>query len=296
MKHSSHRPGPRSSSASTGKVRSLIRSRAANLRAKARELQEHAAERSHLMHETAAETRTGSRRRALVPVAIGFAGLGGMFGLVSANVMAVNFTTGNNSFQLYSNYLDAFQAAGFLDSTSQQDGSNVGVAELGINTAKLGGLCAIAHETILGLADYSLVIKAGQGVAPAFTGTSVPTPASGTLNTNADGTINTTSSTGIVSANQLFINSNLLTGYGNLISGLNLGENASQVGADAGVASGFAASGNQAPVPGNFGLYAKQLNVAGLSGSTYGINLAGQITLPQLSITVVPGSKTQADC
>lgn len=145
------------------------------------------------------------------------------------------------------------------------------------------------------MGTYSLMIRAGQGVAHSFTGTGIPTPTSGTLVTNStDGTINTTASTGIIQANQLYVNSAALGGYGNLISGLNLGENATQVGTDAAV--NFPTSGSQSPTSGNFGLHAQQLNVAGLSAGTYGLNLAGQITLPQLSITVVAGSKGQGDC
>lgn len=263
------------------------------------------------MHEAAGERR-GARKRAIPLVAGGLIALAAMFQLVSSNVLAVNFTTQNNTFNLYSNYLDAFQAAGFLDATSRA-GSQVtcpgassattqcGVAELGINTAKLAGLCAINNESLPLVGSYSLMIRAGQGVAKSFTGTGIPSPTSGTLVTNTgsgpnDGTIDLAHSTGIIQANQLYVNSNSLSGYGNLISGLNLGENATQVGGDAGVSAGFATSGNQAPTAGNFGLYAKQLNVAGLNASTYGLNLAGQITLPNLSISVVPGSKAQADC
>ena len=61
-----------------------------------------------------AGARRGTRKRAIVPVIAGFVAVGSMFSLVSSNVMAVNFTTGNNEFKIYSNYLDAEKAAGFL--------------------------------------------------------------------------------------------------------------------------------------------------------------------------------------
>ena len=273
--------------------------------------------RSARMHDDAA-ARSGSRKRGLIAVAAGFAALAGMFELVSANVLAVNFTTMNNQFALYSNYLDAAQAAGYLNPSNKQNGSNVGVAELGIKTAALAGLCGIATETIpiINL-QYSLVIKAGMPVATTFSGTGIPTPPGGSLNTAGgsatlsinntdgvknDGTINQTNSTagGVITANQLYINATSLTGYGNKISGLNLGQSADTVDASTGgglfTTTGASPTELNGPTAGNFGLYAKQLNVAGLSGSAYGLNLAGQITLPQLNISVVPGSQTQTNC
>lgn len=246
--------------------------------------------RSATMHEEAVAARRGTRVRVVLPVFAGVGALAAMFSMVSANVLAVNFTTENSQFQIYSNYLDAQQAAGYLDQTSTQGGSDTGVAELGINAAKLAGLCAIRTESLslLGQSvDFSLVIKAGQPVDPTkFDDASVPA----SVTTNADGTLDTTSTSGVVTANQLFLNASKLSGYGNLISGLDLGESADQVGSAAGVAGGFPTTGNQAPVAGNFGLYAKQLNMADVNGDTYGLNLAGQITLPQLSISVSPSA------
>lgn len=58
--------------------------------------------RAERMRHSAA-TRRGTRKRALVAAGVGFAALGAMFQLVSENVLAVNFTTANNSFSLYSN-------------------------------------------------------------------------------------------------------------------------------------------------------------------------------------------------
>jgi hypothetical protein len=250
------------------------------------------ADRSARMHQSA-EDRRGTRKRGLLAAGLGFGLLAGMFGLVSANVLAVNFTTQNNTFTVWSNYLAAQQAAGYLDATSKQNGTQVGAAEIGINTASLAGLCAINNESIPIIGNVSLKITAGQRVATSFTGTGIPTPPSGTLTLNANGTINTSTSTGIITANQLYMNATALSGYGNLISGLNLGQNAPDTYTTAAVTPG---TGNQAPTTGNFGLYANLLNVAGLSGSTYGLNLAGQITLPQLSISVTTGTQNQTNC
>jgi hypothetical protein len=128
-----------------------------------------------------------------------------------------------------------------------------------------------------------------------------PPTGGGTLALNSDGTIDTTNSTGIITANALYANANSLTGFGNKISGLNLGESADKVAGDASgtdpdtgvnTAIQFPGSGNQAPTAGNFGLYATQLNVSGLNVATFGLNLAGAITLPDLHISVTPQSDT----
>ena len=97
-----------------------------------------------------------------------------------------------------------------------------------------------------------------------------------------------------ISATNLFINADALSGYGNKISGMNLGQSAETVGDSAGLT--FEGNPNQLPKAGAFGLYARQLNVAGLNGNSYGLNLKGNITLPELNIKVVPGARTQADC
>ncbi|HEY0889779.1 MAG TPA: DUF6230 family protein [Nocardioides sp.] len=270
--------------------------------------------RHRQMMASAEASRRGTRKRALAPAVAGLVGLAGMFQLVSANVLAVNFTTGNKTFKLYSNYLDAQQAAGYLNTSSQKDGTNVGVAELGIHYAKLSGLCAIAQEkiSILGatLTDYSLMITAGEAIPDNYT---TITPAASSINVGGTtittvggtgptaGSLAGASATNAVSADNLYVNADLLAGFGNKISGLNLGQSADTVAASAGLdgnndgtANDF--PGTAGPTAGNFGLYANYLNVAALDGSTYGINLAGAITLPKLQIKVVPGNKTQADC
>ena len=348
MKHSSHGRGPRPQGASTGKVRSLIRRKAAEARTTTTQMWEHVGERSHLMQEVANVQRRGSRKRGAIAAGVGFTALFGMFQLVQANVMAVNFTTGDNEFGLYSNYLDARYAAGFLTTTTRKNASTdncapnasgdsssqvingttgtgstqCGVAELGINTAQLAGLCAIAHERLPLLGTVSLMIRAGingygglastgyqtipdnySSISTSGGGTTVNVGAGNTLTVTSNGQLPGTTG-GLINANQLFVNSNALSGYGNLISGLNLGQNAGDVAKYAGLSGGAPGTpgtgswptGQSAPTDGNFGLYASQLNVAGLAGSTYGLDLAGNINLPGLSIQVVTGSKGQADC
>lgn len=253
--------------------------------------------------------RHGSRKRALPAIAVGLGGLAGMYSLVSAGVLAVNFNTMNGTFSLYSNYLDAHYAGGFLAPSTKQNGNQVGVADLGINQAKLAGLCAIAQQDFGVLGTYSLVIRSGLGsggqtIPDTYSGTGLPSGVTTQTDAGGNVTLNASSTGGIVTANNLFINSNSLQGYGDHISGLNLGQNATDVAGYAGLNNGTPGApgtgswpaGQSAPVAGNFGLYATQLNVAGLNGQTFGLNLAGQITLPQLKIEVVAGSKGQADC
>lgn len=348
MKHSNHPRGPRSRSAAAGKVRSLFGRAAAGVQGRGADLWEQAGERSHRMREAADGTRRGTRRRGIIAAGVGFTALFSMWQLVQANVLAVNFTTGDNEFSLYSNYLDARYAAGFLSSTTRKnqtqdscsqnasgDSSNgvtgasatnaqCGVAELGINNAQLAGLCAIAHEKLPVLGTVSLMIRSGinnYGGLSATGGQTIPDNYS-SISTTSNGTsVNVgsgaspltvtstgqlpSSTNGLITANQLYVNSNALSGYGNLISGLNLGQNAPDVAAYAGLGTGGTPgspgtgswpTGQTAPTAGNFGLYASQLNVAGLGASTYGLDLAGNINLPGLSIQVVAGSKGQADC
>lgn len=241
----------------------------------------------------AAAERRGTRKRSIPMIAAGFVGLGAMFGAVSQNALAVNFTTTNNSFKLYSNYLQGEKAAGFLARNTSQNGTNEGVAELGIVTAKLAGLCAIATQDMGLLGTVSLMIIAGDPVAASFTGTGVPAGVDVSASGTTAGQLQNASLTNAITASNLFVNSNALSGYGNLISGLNLGQSADTVHASAGLTW---PSGQSAPTAGGFGLYANRLNVAGLDTQTYGINLEGQITLPRLKLQVLRGAKTQADC
>ena len=96
-----------------------------------------------------------------------------------------------------------------------------------------------------------------------------------------------------ITASNLFVNSRSLNGFGNVISGMNLGQSADTVDTTAGIVW---PGGQSQPDPGDFGLTVDRLNVGGLGADTYGINLQGEITLPKLRIKVIPGHKTQADC
>lgn len=240
------------------------------------------------MIATAAERR-GTRKRSIPMIAVGLLGLGAMFGAVSRNALAVNFTTGNDGFVLYSNYLQGESAAAFLAENTSQDGAAAGVAEFGIVTAKLAGLCAIAPQEMPVIGPVSLMIIAGEPVQGSFSGTAVP--AGVTL--DPDGGLSGASLDGAIRASNLFVNADALSGYGNQISGLNLGQSADTVGSSAGLTW---PTGQTSPTAGAFGLYANRLNVAGLNTQTHGVNLQGQINLPKLQLKVFLGTKTQADC
>lgn len=248
---------------------------------------------SERMLAEADSTRRGTRVRGIPLAGVGFALLTLLLSMVYQSILAVNFTTGNKDMAIYSNYLDAAQAAGYLAPTSQQDDTEVGALQLGIKTAKLAGFCAIAQQNILGL-PYSLVITAGATIPDSYDGTTA-TPGGTTV--DAAGKLTGTSLADSIKANNLFLDSTGLGGFGNLISGMNLGQSADTVAASTGLpwpTGGGPA--DTAPTGGNFGLYAQQLNVAGLGGRSYGLNLAGDITLPKLNIGVVSGNKAQADC
>jgi hypothetical protein len=268
-----------------------------------------AAARSDAMQRRAGADRRGTRKRALPAVAAGLAGLAGMFTLVSQNVLAVNFTTTDTKFKLYSNYLQGESAAGFLaQNKGSSTSSQVGVAELGIKSAKLDGLCAIATDKVPILnTPYSLIIRAGDSVqGTGFSGSALPTgvqtqPETGNDPGTTPGDLTGTSLANAINATNLFVNTNNLSGFGNLISGLNLGQSADTVSTTAGFQptgqdAGQWPTGQNPPQAGNFGLTATHLNVAGLSGDTYGINLQGNITLPNLKISVVPGTADQSAC
>lgn len=243
--------------------------------------------------------RRGTKKRALVPIVAGGAVLVVMFQAVAMQILAVNFTTMNDKMRLYSNYLDASKAASFLSPSKQQDGSNVGVAELGIVTAKLAGLCVIKEEDIPLVGTYSFMITAGDAIQTSYTNTGLPTGYVEGTDVNATtGSLIGTRESSAIKADNLFINATGLTGFGNKLSGMNLGQNAADVSGSSG--ANFGAWPDQAtnytPTAGNFGLYIDRLNVAGLNGQGYGMNLKGSITLPKLNLRVLQGTKAQGDC
>ncbi|MFT4287170.1 DUF6230 family protein [Nocardioides sp.] len=239
----------------------------------------------------------GTRKRVVPAMAAGFACLASLHSLVSNNALAVNFTTSDQDFQIYTNYLEGVVGASFMSPTTTYSGADTGVAELAIKQAHLAGLCLISEASPLpGMPGHSsLVITAGVPVKADFgdNGSFDATDGRGDpVTTSATGALTGQSLADAVTVNDLFLNSDQLTAYGNSLSGLNLGESADQVQA---IGTAPWTQAHQ-PQNGNFGLSAQQLNLADLAGDTYGINLAGSASLPHLKIRIYPNGADQSDC
>jgi len=209
--------------------------------------------------------RRGTRRRSGVLAGLGLAGLAGMFLAVSQSVLAVNFTTSNTAYKVYTDKVSGVGAAGYINTQDLYGATDDAVMQLGFKTATVNGLCAIAKQTLPVLGDVSLVVSAGEPV---------------------DGTITNPSGQAIL-AQQLYLSSDNLTGTGDQIAKLTLGQSADTLMMDTLPFAG---------TPGAFGLQAQTLNVSNLDADSYGIDLQGQINLPNLKIRVLPGVKTKADC
>lgn len=256
----------------------------------------------------AAATRRGVRKRAVVMVVAGLAAIASMFGMVAANVLAVNFTTTNTKFKVYTNYLEAQQVAGFMTEGTKSS-SNEAVADMGIKTLNMAGVCIIAQQALP--IPMSFLITAGMPVPDPVANWDSSDP-NGSANdafdndvllpsvaskVNSTGQlINPTTDPDITTAQFGFLNSTLLTAYGNDIAGMYLGETADTVNTHAGIGSWPVDNGGKSPAAGDFGIYAQQMNLSGMAGDTFGLNLKGSITLPKLRIRVLAGTKTQADC
>ncbi len=210
--------------------------------------------------------RRGTRKaRSGLFAGAALTGLAGLFLGVSQNVLAVTFTTANTAYKVYTDKVSGLNAAGHINTQDLYGATDDAVAQLGFKTATLNGLCAIAKQTLPALGDVSLLVTAGEPV---------------------DGTI--TNPTGqAIQAQQLYLASDNLSGTGDQIAKLTLGQSADTLKMDTIPFAG---------TPGAFGLQAETLNVSNLDADSYGIDLQGQINLPNLRIRVLPGAKTKADC
>ncbi len=246
-----------------------------------------------------ADRNLGTRWWGTPLMAAGLASLFALYHLVSAGVLAVNFTTSDREFDVYSNYVEGISSAGMLSAnTGFSSASSKGVAEIGIKEARLSGMCAISHQTLPVVGAVSLMIVSGVPVRPAFDSSTLNmTDGNGAaITVDANGALAGTSLTKAVKITDLFLNASSLSGYGNKLSGLNLGRAATGVVGDANVNSGQWPTGQTAPVAGGFGLTAEHLNVAGYSSDSYGLNLHGSVALPGIKVRTLPGTKTQSDC
>lgn len=228
-----------------------------------------AAERIAAMEESASTTTKGTRRRSGVAALAGFLALGSMYGMVTASVMAVGFTTANSQYDVYTDRVVGQYAAGYMSAQSKADGEDVPVAQLGFKTAELSGLCVIATQAMFGpTPDVSLVIRGGEPV---------------------DGTVTTEpSSPDLISANELYLASDSLRGRGENITSMTLGQSANTL-----TMQDINTHRGQA---GDFGLQAELMQIANLDADSYGIDLQGSINMPDLSIEVVPGVATKSAC
>lgn len=246
----------------------------------------------------AGEASYGTRARVFPAIGAGLVALGVLHQLVSNTAIAVNFSTTDDKFRIYSNYVQGVYGAGYLAShTGYTDAGNDGIAQIGFRSVKLAGLCAIAHETLPNGTDISFMVLAGAPVNGSFDDSRLTTTdgAGEPIELDTDGQLTGASASEAVVGTDMFLNSDLLSGYAHQLSGLDLGRSAETVHAPAELEWPSNGSDSQ-PQDGGFGLFAEHLNISGLDGASYGINLAGQVELPGLQVKTLPGFKTQADC
>lgn len=208
--------------------------------------------------------RRGTRVRALPMMGAGLAAVAAMFTLVSQSVLAVNFTTSDTAYTIYTDRVSGQHAAAYINEQVTHSGKKA-VVQFGFKSASLNGFCAISKQDLPVLGTVSVVITAGEPV---------------------DGT--TTAPAGqSIEANWLYLASDSLTGNGDQISKMNLGQSADTLMTDTTAFPG---------TPGGFGLQAEVMNISKLDTASYGIGLDGQISLPNLKIRVLPGARAYADC
>ncbi|OUZ08561.1 hypothetical protein BHE97_12845 [Aeromicrobium sp. PE09-221] len=223
-------------------------------------------DRRNLMMAEAEAVQRGTRLRALPMATAATAALAVMFAMVAQNVLAVNFTSANTPHQVYTDRINGTDAAAYLKAQPLNDGQEA-LAQFGFNQATLNGLCLVAQQEIGGIGRVSMMVIAGEKV---------------------DGTVEGSDE---ISADQLFFASKDLTGQGDQIAKLTLGQSADTLGMGS-----YQGDWLDGGTPGAFGLQAQTMNISHLDGESYGVDLQGQINLPKLRIKVLPGAKDQSDC
>jgi hypothetical protein len=205
---------------------------------------------------------------------VGLVSLVGLHQLVSSNALAVNFTTTDSDFKIYTNYVQGVYGAGFL---AQNNGATT--------------------QTLAGVGEASLIVTGGAPVRNTFDDAGLITidGLGNPILFDANGLLTGSSDADAVDVSDMYLATDKVRAFGNNFKGLNLGQTPEQSAAGAGLSWGTN-QGGDAPVPGNVGLLAERMNLSGLDGSTYGIELAGGLSMPGLDIRAVPGAATQADC
>ncbi|WP_352231623.1 DUF6230 family protein [Actinokineospora sp. NBRC 105648] len=132
------------------------------------------------------------------------------------------------------------------------------MARAGFQSAKLDGLCAAIHQTILGL-PYTLKLNAGS-------------PVDGTPNGGPD----------VIDAYNLILEAKAVQGAQSQFSEMVLGKTAHQV-----QMGGQPLEGGTV---GAFGLEAGVVQLTALSADANTAEISGNITLPKLNLVIVPGT------
>lgn len=238
------------------------------------------------MVATAAEKRLGTRRRTVGPLVAGFASLGLLFGLVSSNVLALGFTSGSNTYKVYTDRVYGQKGGLYIDEQTRALAAGgtdkKGVTHVGFKEAKLYGLCALVQHTVPVVGTkYTLRLTGGE--AP-VDGTYAPDLTNPTLTSPP---VPAVTEDDWVSANNLYLKAPVLRGYGNNIASMSLGISANQLGVDSNNNQDFTGGA------GNFGMKAEVMDITNLEGDTYGIDLQGTIKLPNLRIEVLDGHWTK---
>lgn len=184
---------------------------------------------------------------ALVPSLAIFATV---VGLTAQGALASSFSISGQQFQVSANSLsgNGFQQFGTIDQTAAK--KPIVVAESEIGSAKLVNLCQSVVTTMpLGLGTYTLQIRAGQGSTP-------------------------------VSASNLIVDANQLSGSTAVFSNINIGQDASTLSDIGGVPLGQA---------GSFGQEATHITIDNLHQVAYATS-AGTFTLPGFSLHLSAGN------
>lgn len=215
--------------------------------------------------------RRGVRpRRTVAVAAAGLVGMVSMFSLVSQNVLALGLQASSRTHVIFSNEVEGSNAAIYMDGQKVAGAGTQAAAQIGFKSAKLHGFCLLAPQSVAGVGLATLKLTAGETV---------------------DGKVDADATP--ISADNLFTSTKALSGQGDEISKMTLGQSADTVAATAGIdpSTGFGGTA------GGFGLAASTMTISNFSSENYGIDLRGSINLPNLKITILPGDKTdEGEC